>query len=39
MALVAIGIEGAMLIALVTLFNYVYRDVDVIKIKEGGEEE
>jgi len=39
LALVAIGIEGAMLIALVTLFNYVYRDVDVIKIKEGGEEE
>ena len=36
LALVAIGIEGAMLIALVTLFNHVYGDVDIIVLKEKG---
>ncbi|NPA85490.1 MAG: NADH-quinone oxidoreductase subunit K [Crenarchaeota archaeon] len=38
LALVAVGIEGALLIALATLFNEMYGDMDVIVLKEGGEE-
>ncbi len=39
LALVAVGIEGALLIALATVFNYIFGDMDVIEIKEkkGGD--
>jgi len=38
LALVAVGIEGALLIALATLFNEMFGDMDIIVLKEEGGE-